>query len=112
MAGVEPPLVKVGQSRLARGGGNGSAGVALRGPHVVVNVPLHSAAARAKGSNGARHDLAGRVPKRDTHHPPRPAIRRDDDRVWLPGVAFDVTPDGRVLAERSMRLHRSLASPR
>ena len=31
-ADVEPPLVKVGQSRLARGRENGSAGVALRGP--------------------------------------------------------------------------------
>jgi NAD(P)H dehydrogenase (quinone) len=28
------------------------------------------------------------------------------DRVWLPGVAFDVTPDGRVLTERLQRLKR------
>jgi Flavodoxin-like fold len=29
------------------------------------------------------------------------------DRVWLPGVAFDVTPDGRVLTERLQRFrHR------
>jgi NAD(P)H dehydrogenase (quinone) len=26
------------------------------------------------------------------------------DRVWLPGVAFDVTPDGRVLTERLQRI--------
>lgn len=28
------------------------------------------------------------------------------DRVWLPGVAFDVTPDGRVLTERLQRIRR------
>src|SRR3984957_18451300 len=28
------------------------------------------------------------------------------DRVWLPGVAFDVTPDGRVLTERLRRIRR------
>jgi NAD(P)H dehydrogenase (quinone) len=28
------------------------------------------------------------------------------DRVWLPGVAFDVTPDGRVVTERLQRIHR------
>jgi NAD(P)H dehydrogenase (quinone) len=28
------------------------------------------------------------------------------DRVWLPGVAFDVTPDGRVLTERLQRSRR------
>lgn len=28
------------------------------------------------------------------------------DRVWLPGVAFDVTPDGRVLTDRLRRLRR------
>jgi putative NADPH-quinone reductase len=26
------------------------------------------------------------------------------DRVWLPGVAFDVTPDGRVPTERLQRI--------
>jgi NAD(P)H dehydrogenase (quinone) len=28
------------------------------------------------------------------------------DRVWLPGVAFDVTPDGRVVTERLQRIRR------
>ena len=28
------------------------------------------------------------------------------DRVWLPGVAFDVTPDGRVLTERLQNIRR------
>ena len=28
------------------------------------------------------------------------------DRVWLPGVAFDVAPDGRVLTERLQRIRR------
>jgi NAD(P)H dehydrogenase (quinone) len=28
------------------------------------------------------------------------------DRVWLPGVAFDVTPDGRLLTERLQRIRR------
>jgi len=28
------------------------------------------------------------------------------DRVWLPGVAFDVTPDGRVLTDRLRRIRR------
>jgi NAD(P)H dehydrogenase (quinone) len=28
------------------------------------------------------------------------------DRVWLPGVAFDVTPDGKVNTERLQRLRR------
>jgi NAD(P)H dehydrogenase (quinone) len=28
------------------------------------------------------------------------------DRVWLPGVAFDVTPDGCVLTERLQRIRR------
>jgi NAD(P)H dehydrogenase (quinone) len=28
------------------------------------------------------------------------------DRVWLPGVAFDVTPDGRVLTDRLQRIRR------
>jgi NAD(P)H dehydrogenase (quinone) len=28
------------------------------------------------------------------------------DRVWLPGVAFDVTPDGRVRTERLGRIRR------
>ena len=28
------------------------------------------------------------------------------DRVWLPGVAFDLTPDGRVLTERLQRIRR------
>ena len=28
------------------------------------------------------------------------------DRVWLPGVAFDVTPDGRVLTERLQHIRR------
>ena len=28
------------------------------------------------------------------------------DRVWLPGMAFDVTPDGRVLTERLQRIRR------
>jgi NAD(P)H dehydrogenase (quinone) len=28
------------------------------------------------------------------------------DRVWLPGVAFDVAPDGRVLTERLQRVQR------
>jgi putative NADPH-quinone reductase len=28
------------------------------------------------------------------------------DRVWLPGVAFDVTSDGRVLTERLQRIRR------
>ena len=28
------------------------------------------------------------------------------DRVWLPGVAFDVTPDGHVLTERLQRIRR------
>lgn len=28
------------------------------------------------------------------------------DRVWLPGVAFDVAPDGRVLSERLQRIRR------
>jgi NAD(P)H dehydrogenase (quinone) len=28
------------------------------------------------------------------------------ERVWLPGVAFDVTPDGRVLTERLQRIRR------
>ena len=28
------------------------------------------------------------------------------DRVWLPGVAFDVTPDGRVLTERLQQIRR------
>ena len=28
------------------------------------------------------------------------------ERVWLPGVAFDVTPDGRVLTDRLQNIHR------
>jgi NAD(P)H dehydrogenase (quinone) len=28
------------------------------------------------------------------------------DRVWLPGVAFDVTPDGRVLTDRLKNIRR------
>jgi putative NADPH-quinone reductase len=28
------------------------------------------------------------------------------DRVWLPGVAFDVTPDGRVLTDRLQQIRR------
>jgi NAD(P)H dehydrogenase (quinone) len=28
------------------------------------------------------------------------------DRVWLPGVAFDVTPDGRVLTDRLQNIRR------
>ncbi|HET6233792.1 MAG TPA: NAD(P)H-dependent oxidoreductase [Acetobacteraceae bacterium] len=28
------------------------------------------------------------------------------ERVWLPGVAFDVTPDGRVLTDRLQRIRR------
>ena len=28
------------------------------------------------------------------------------DRVWLPGVAFDVTPDGRVQTDRLQRIRR------
>ena len=28
------------------------------------------------------------------------------DRVWLPGFAFDVTPDGRVVTERLQRIRR------
>ena len=28
------------------------------------------------------------------------------DRVWLPGVAFDVTPDGRVLTDRLQHIRR------
>jgi NAD(P)H dehydrogenase (quinone) len=34
------------------------------------------------------------------------------DRVWLPGVAFDVTPDGRVLTERLQRIAASSSSRR
>lgn len=30
------------------------------------------------------------------------------DRVWLPGVAFDVTPDGKVKTDRLKRLQRIL----
>lgn len=30
------------------------------------------------------------------------------DRVWLPGVAFDVTPDGRVVTDRLQRIRRIL----
>ena len=30
------------------------------------------------------------------------------DRVWLPGVAFDVTPEGKVNTERLQRIRRIL----
>jgi NAD(P)H dehydrogenase (quinone) len=31
------------------------------------------------------------------------------DRVWLPGVAFDIAPDGRVLTDRLKNIKRIVA---